>query len=104
MKLVHVSKKSGEKLICRFGFHTSFLTEKENGIQANFDLFTVDPNELKKKHSKEYEDFKVQLRFVDVDQDSPFDLSDWNEINEVIGQRCEVNLFGKGHSDYEEVL
>lgn len=25
IKLVHISKKSGERLICRFGFHTSFL-------------------------------------------------------------------------------
>ena len=51
LRIVHVSKKSGEKLICRFGFHTSFLTSNDNEIQANFDLYTVDPNELKKKHA-----------------------------------------------------
>jgi hypothetical protein len=33
LRIVHISRKNGEeKLICRFGFHTSFLSSKDNEI------------------------------------------------------------------------
>jgi hypothetical protein len=57
-KLVSLSK-SGESgktnLICRFGIHTSFLTEKEGVEQVKLDLYTVDPCSIRKEKSVEYD-------------------------------------------------
>ena len=71
-KLVSLSK-SGElgktQMICRYGIHTSFLTESDGVEQVKLDLYTVDPCSIRKEQAAEYEKFKIKMVFGEAELD-----------------------------------
>lgn len=65
-KLISLSKSGDQAkntMICRFGLHTSFLTENDGVEQAKLDMYTVDPCSIRKEKSKEYDRFKIKMVF-----------------------------------------
>lgn len=51
INVIHIGQKGYNKLLCRFGIHTSFLTMREessNQLQCSMDTYLVDPKAVRK--------------------------------------------------------
>lgn len=66
-KVNHKNSKEGEKIICRLGINTSFLSfhNKSQTYYSKNNIYQLDPDSLKKQMA-EYKDFKLKLYFKPV--------------------------------------
>lgn len=65
-KVIHRGRGGNDRLLCRFGIHTSFLKlrEKSNQLQCSMDVYCVDPNAIKKTSG--YSNFQIKLIFNEL--------------------------------------
>lgn len=99
-KLMHRSKTgnpSSDKLICRFGLHTSFLRSYEGmdpgKVSVSLDRFLVDPNACQNTPGYVSTDFQFKLEFDLVQgEENPSaiynnDVKNWDEIRQIKAAR-----------------
>ena len=79
VKLVHLSRSGNHRQICRFAFHTSFLSKLANEqrlkqlgdydasdiyLHCSLDQFLIEPNSIAKDSA--YTDFKIKIVFTEA--------------------------------------